>query len=269
MLPKLHVESAGQGPPLLLVHGLAGSARNFRPQVRALRDRYRIIHYDARGHARSEAPPEAGGYGLDALVADAERVLDTQGIGEPVVAGGLSLGAATVLHWALAWPTRVRALVLASPPGGGGEVGSIGASAEAFAQAIEREGLEAAGERFVWGAERMDPAAASWVRQGFLEHPPHALAALLRGALRELPTAAALAPRVAALGCPMLLVAGTADAPSLAAAQTFAAAAPHAQLELLEGAGHVVNLERADEFNALLGEFLDRLPRGPGLSSWA
>ena len=99
----LHVETRGDpGPTLLLLHGFAGSARNFRPQQRRLAEHFRVVAYDARGHARSAAPEAPADYGLDACVADALRVLEGQGAQRAVV-GGLSMGAAVALalaHWA-------------------------------------------------------------------------------------------------------------------------------------------------------------------------
>src|SRR2546427_560390 len=68
--PRLHVEVEGSGPVVVLAHGFGGSARNFLSQARALRDRYRIVRFDARGHARSEAPAEASAYTPDVFVAD-------------------------------------------------------------------------------------------------------------------------------------------------------------------------------------------------------
>src|SRR5262249_51553779 len=56
--PRLHVEKEGDGPAVVLAHGFAGSARNFGPQARALRTGFRVTRYDARGHARSEAPDD-------------------------------------------------------------------------------------------------------------------------------------------------------------------------------------------------------------------
>ena len=73
----LHRESVGAGPPIVLAHGFSGSARNWRPQVRALRDRHRVVTYDLRGHARSPAPHDAEAlYTLDAFVEDVDRLLD-------------------------------------------------------------------------------------------------------------------------------------------------------------------------------------------------
>lgn len=257
----LHVESHGHGPPLVLAHGFGGSARNFGPQVRALRARHRVVVFDARGHARSPAPTAAGAYDGTAFVEDLRGVLDGQQIASAVV-GGLSMGAATALHFALAHPERVDALVLASFPSAGD---GLARHAGAFAAAIEREGLEAAGARFVWGPDSgLDPEAAERVRQGFLEHAPHALAHTLRGWIGAMPAPASLAPRLAALARPALVVAGTGDPVGVAASRDLAALLPGARLALIPGAGHVVNLARPRAFNAALAEFLDSLPLGQG-----
>src|SRR5947207_2849242 len=111
--PRLHVEVEGSGPVVVLAHGFGGSARNFLPQARGLRDRYRIVRFDARGHARSEAPAEASAYTPEAFVADLGRVLDQVGARAAVV-GGLSMGAGTALRFALAHPGRVQGRALAA-----------------------------------------------------------------------------------------------------------------------------------------------------------
>src|SRR5213592_773616 len=230
--PALHVEVEGSGPVVVLGHGFAGSARNFLPQARALRDRYRIVRFDARGHARSGAPAEAAAYTPEAFVADVGRVLDQVGAQRAVV-GGLSMGAGIALRFALAHPERVRALVLAAFPPGAGAAGTFAAVAHPFAE-----------------------AAARLVRTGFLEHPPHGLAHTLRGVIATRPAVADLAPRLAALALPVLLIVGANDRLSLGPSRELAAAAPRARLVVVEGAGHVVNLAEPAAFNAALEEFL-------------
>ena len=256
--PELYVDAAGDGLPVVLCHGLGGSARNWRVQLRALRPRYRAIAYDARGHARSQAPSGAGAYHMQRLVDDLGRVLDANPRG-PAVVAGLSLGAATALHFALAQPERVRGLVLASFPAPRAAGGFADVALE-FAAAIERDGLEAAGARYVWGeASGLDPQAAALVRAGFLEHAPLAIAALLREAIAAQPAVEALAPRLAALEAPALVVAGAADRGSLGPSRALAAALPRARLAVIEAAGPVVNLARPDAFNRLLLGFLDEI----------
>jgi pimeloyl-ACP methyl ester carboxylesterase len=167
----LHVEATGSGESILLAHGFGGSARNFRPQLRALRGHYRVIVYDARGHARSGAPGAAQDYTPECFVSDLGRVLDQAGAARAVV-GGLSMGAGVALRFAMARPQRVQGLVLASFPAPAGA-----ARVAAFARALDEEGLLAAGERFVWGERSgLSPREAALVRQGFLEHRPQACA---------------------------------------------------------------------------------------------
>lgn len=258
----LHVEASGEGPVVLLGHGFGGSARNFRPQVRALRDRYRVVVFDARGHARSAAPDEAAAYRPDAFASDCGRILDALAA-ERAVVGGLSMGAGIALRFALAHPERVRALVLAAFPPGAGASRSGGPEREwarAFADAIEREGLDAAGARFVWGADSgFDPETARWVRQGFLEHAPHALVHTLRQVLAEQPDPDELAPALERLSIPALVIVGSEDRLSRRASETVAARLPGSRLVVIEGAGHVVNLANPTAFNAALREFLDGL----------
>jgi pimeloyl-ACP methyl ester carboxylesterase len=267
ILARLHIEVEGSGPVVVLAHGFGGSARNFAPQARALRDRFTVVRYDARGHARSEAPDDPAAYTLEIFAADMGRVLD-HASAETAVVGGLSMGAGTALRFALAHPERVRGLVLAAFPPGPKVPGSFTAVARAFAEAIERDGLDAAGARFVWGpTSGLDPQAAKLVRQGFLEHPPHGLAHTLRGGIAEQPSVGDLAPRLAALQQPALVVVGDRDRMSLEPCRALASVLPDARLAVIEGAGHVVNLAKPAEFNAELGRFLDDLRRsttGPG-----
>ena len=240
----------------MLAHGFGGSARNFRPQARALAARYRVARFDARGHARSPAPHEAAAYTTESFAADLGRIVDRVG-GERAVVGGLSMGAGTALRFALDHPERVAGLVLAAYPPGAGAQGGFASVALPFADAIEREGLDAAGARFVWGpASGLDPDAARLVRQGFLEHPPHGLALTLRGVIAAQPTVAALRSWLAALRLPALVVVGGEDRMSLAPSRELAGAIPGGRLVVIEGAGHVVNLAQPGAFNAALEQFL-------------
>ncbi|HME73092.1 MAG TPA: alpha/beta hydrolase [Myxococcota bacterium] len=261
---ELHIETVGTGPPVVLAHGFGGSARNFRPQARALRNRYRIVLYDARGHARSATPLDPALYTAEQLVMDVGRVLDREHA-EQAVVGGLSMGAGTALGFALAWPERVRALMLAAfPPGAKQRREENLRQADwalAFADAIEAKGLEVAGAEFAWGPRSgFDASTARLVRQGMLEHSPHALAHLLRQVLTEQRSAAELAPQLRELRIPALVVVGAQDRLSRGPSEVLARSLRGARLVVIPDAGHIVNLAAPREFNAALGEFLDGLP---------
>ena len=256
----LHVEVAGQGPALVLAHGFGGSARNWRPQVRSLRDAHRVLTYDARGHARSEAPASAAAYDLDAAARDFASVLaDAADAERPAVVGGLSMGAAVALEAALRAPDRVRGLILASYPAGPGDGRGPSARAHEFAAAIDAEGLERAGARFAWGPDSgLDERGASWVRQGFLEHAPRALAHTLRELLAALPPLEERVAGLSAAGLPLLVLAGANDAPALPVARRLASVRG-AELTIVPDAGHVVNLAQPAAVTKRIRAFMDRL----------
>ena len=164
------------------------------------------------------------------------------------------MGAAVALHAALRTPPR--ALVLSAFPAGPGGARGPSANAAAFADAIDAEGLEAAGARFAWGPDSgLDERGRSLVRQGFLEHAPHALAHILRECLATLADPASLP--LASLRIPVLVIVGANDVGSLAPCETLAEALPEARLVVIEGAGHVVNLAAAAAYNDALLAFAD------------
>ncbi|MEE2058743.1 alpha/beta fold hydrolase [Rhodococcus artemisiae] len=101
----LHDEG-GSGRPILLLHGLMGSARTWRSHVPWLREHGHVHTFDAAGHGRP-APPELT---TDAFVADLASHLD--GFDEPLVVIGHSMGALHAWCLAAAYPGRVAALVL-------------------------------------------------------------------------------------------------------------------------------------------------------------
>jgi pimeloyl-ACP methyl ester carboxylesterase len=105
-------EEAGDGVPVVLLHGLTATRRYVVMGSKNLeRSGHRVVMYDARGHGRSDP---ADGYGYDALAADLAAVLDDRGIDRAVLAGA-SMGAHTIARFALERPERAAALVLITP----------------------------------------------------------------------------------------------------------------------------------------------------------
>ncbi|MBW2316181.1 MAG: alpha/beta fold hydrolase [Deltaproteobacteria bacterium] len=257
---ELHVEAHGEGPLVVLGHGFGGSARNWRPQVRASRATHRMVVFDARGHARSAAPVSPRAYSITSLTADLAGVVEAEAGGVPAVVGGLSMGAGIALQYALDAPEQLRGLVLMAPPPAGDASHRGRGWAADFAAAIDREGLDAAGERFAWGeGSGLDRAGGQLVRQGFLEHPPYALAHVLRGVLDAWPPLDVQVESLRRLRIPTLLVVGSRDGPSLRRAQDLAEVMPDARLEVAADAGHVVNLAARERVNELLSGFLAEL----------
>src|SRR2546422_163854 len=157
---SLYYEVAGRGAPLVLVHGFACGIRSWDPQVRALSRYRRVIAYDVRGHGLSDAPPEAAAYSQATSVADLHALLAHLKIGRAVV-GGLSMGGNIALNFAIAHPAMVSALIVADTGAGSEEAGDWAAGLRAFADVLNRGGVEAFADMAV-----AHPLFARYVAQG-------------------------------------------------------------------------------------------------------
>lgn len=261
---SLHVERAGRGPPLLLLHGFTGSASSWHPVRAWLAAGHTTLAVELPGHGRSGAPADPARYALPRLADDLARLLDRLALPKAAVLG-YSLGGRAALRLALAHPGRVRALVLESASPGiddAAERARRAADDARLADGIERGGVPAfvdAWERLpLWASQQALPASArAALRAGRLAQRPAGLANSLRGAGAgaEPPVLA----RLSTLAIPTLVVAGALDARYAALAARMAAAIPQAQLAIVPDAGHAVHLERPAELGALVGEFLGRV----------
>ncbi|HKF83983.1 MAG TPA: alpha/beta hydrolase [Solirubrobacterales bacterium] len=114
--PALRGEAAGEGPPVVLCHGITATRRYVLHGSKALqRAGHTVVTYDARGHGESDPAPAGEGYGYPELVGDLERVVDAE-VGEGrFLLGGHSMGAHTAVAYALRHPERLAGLALIGP----------------------------------------------------------------------------------------------------------------------------------------------------------
>ena len=106
-----HYSVEGQGPPLILIHGIGAARDAWRFMVEDLSKHFSVVRYDLRGHGISPAVPP--GFGLDALVDDLERVRQACGF-ESVHLAGHSLGGMIAPAYARQFPDRVKSMSLLS-----------------------------------------------------------------------------------------------------------------------------------------------------------
>jgi pimeloyl-ACP methyl ester carboxylesterase len=111
----LAFDDAGTGTPVVLLHGLTATRRYVVSGSKALeRSGHRVVAYDARGHGASPAAPPGEGYDYPTLAADLRALMDRLGIEHAVLAGA-SMGAHTLLRFALDHPDRALGLVVVTP----------------------------------------------------------------------------------------------------------------------------------------------------------
>jgi pimeloyl-ACP methyl ester carboxylesterase len=224
-------EEAGEGTPVVLLHGLTATRRYVVMGSKNLeRSGHRVVMYDTRGHGRSE-PGE--GYGYDVLAEDLLAVLDDRGI-DPAVLAGASMGAHTIVRFALEHRARAAALVLITPAFDP-EVPERGLDRwDALARGLREGGvdgfLEAYGEPRV--PESFRETVKTVLRQRLSAHEhPEAVA----DALREVPRSQAFGSwdELARLDVPVTVVASRDEADPehpYATGERYASAIPGAEL---------------------------------------
>ncbi len=236
----LHVEDAGEGIPVVLLHGLTATHRYVVMGSKALeRGGHRVIAYDARGHGRSAPAPAPDAYRYEDLVSDLEAVLDERGIERAVLAGA-SMGAHTLLRFALEHPGRAAGLVVITPAYEPEEVDDPRRLArwDALADALEQGGVEgfvaAYGDGGVPDAWRETVMKVLRQRLSLHEHP-QAVADALRATPRSRPFGSAA--DLVKISAPTVVVADRDEADPghpLRVGEDYARAIPGARLVVEE-----------------------------------
>jgi pimeloyl-ACP methyl ester carboxylesterase len=256
------VDTGGSGPPLLLIHGLGGVWQNWLLTIPAFMDRFRVIAPDLPGFG--ESPMPVGRLSIQGYARVIDELCATLGIESPVVVGN-SMGGFIGAELALAFPTRVKKLVLVSAAGLSveylakeplmtiGRLMSITA-ARAGAQAgilVRRPGLRRLFLQLVvrYPEKLSLPLASELVRGGASPGLVGGLDAVLTYKIRE---------RLSEIEVPALIVWGRNDilVPVSDAAAFRELIGENARAVIFEDTGHLPMLERPSRFNALLTDFI-------------
>jgi len=258
---ELYYETAGSGEPVVFVHGNAGDLRHWDLQFEAVADEFRVIRYDVRGFGRSTDPvPGVPFSHHDDLAA----VLDHLGVERAHVAGW-SMGSGIAIDFALAFPERTTSLI------------SVGPWVNGFASDASREMSSQMGAVFRAGREEGSEAAvAAWVAAPFwiaTVRDPEAGNRFRRIAAAQsfLPSSGpnprvALRPpavdRTEEIAAPTLIVTAEYDIPAdVEVADLLERTVPNAQRVTMPGTGHLMHMERFDDFNSLVRDFVQTAAR--------
>jgi pimeloyl-ACP methyl ester carboxylesterase len=240
--PALRGEAQGEGPPVVLCHGITATRRYVLHGSRALpRAGHRVVAYDARGHGESDPAPEGEGYGYPELVGDLERVVADQVGAGRFLLGGHSMGAHTAIAYALRHPERLAGLAVIGPT----FLGSIRPESltywDGLAAALEARGIDGF-VAYIGEQQGIDPrwreSVLRFTRERMeRQRHPEALARALREVPRSRPFGSL--GELARIEVPALVVASHDDADPghpYAAAAAYAETLPQAEL-VSEGEG--------------------------------
>jgi pimeloyl-ACP methyl ester carboxylesterase len=264
---RLYFEEAGRGLPIIFVHEFAADYRTWENQMRFFSRRYRCIAFNARGYPPSDVPAEDAQYGQAQAADDIVAVLDHLGLSQAHVVG-LSMGGGAALHLGLRHPARALSIVATSAGSGSVKADQtrFRAAALASAEAVRAHGMRALVSEYAENATRQplaakDPRGHAEFTRYLLEHSALGSALTLANYQAKRDSLFDLGTHFAAMAVPTFLVVGDSDEPVLDVNLWLKRTLPDAQLWVVPGTGHSVNLEEPGWYNAQLSEFLDRIER--------
>ena len=253
---RLYYEDAGTGRPLVLVHGGFLDRRMWDTQFQVLARDYRVIRYDVRAHGLSRA------YSVPfADHEDLDRLIEALGLTRATIIG-LSMGGRIAIDYAVAYPEKVAALVLVGPGVSGYDFATeeINRYVEELTAAFEADDFSAVTETFArwWcdGPQRSPDQVDPIVRRHVLE--------MLAGSGQrwryyslERGLEPAAVSRLGDIRAPTLVILGDLDVPIIHdIAELLVREVAEARLATITGVAHMVNMEKPEEFNGVLLEFL-------------
>jgi pimeloyl-ACP methyl ester carboxylesterase len=251
-------EDAGRGRPVVLLHAFPLAGAMWRPQTEALQRDCRVVVPDLRGFGGTG--PFTGTPSVDQMADDVVALLDELGIRVPIVLGGLSMGGYVALAFLRKHPARLGGLILADTR----------AEADSTEAKANRDRMIAVAE---FGTARgvIDQLLPKLLGSETLARRPAVVEEVVRiasaqptagiiGALQAMRDRPDSTPWLASIRVPTLVLVGSEDPVTPpATAEAMAGVIPNARLAMIQGAGHLSNLEQPEAFTAAVRAFLQTL----------
>ncbi len=259
-MPKLRIEGIdlyyevnGRGQPILFIHGLGSSSRDWEMQVPFFSEGYQAVTFDLRGHGKSDKPP--GPYSMAQFAADAAGLVRALDIA-PAHIVGISLGGMVAFQLAVDAPELVRSLTIVNSA----PEFIVRTARERF-QVFQRKlivrllGMRKMGE--VLGRRLFVKPEQAELRQVFAdrwaENDPRAY----REAMQAIP-GWSVADRLSAVACPTLVIAADQDYTPVSLKESYVGRMPRAELAVIQDSRHATPVEQPEKFNEVLAAFLSR-----------
>ena len=290
----LYYEIHGSGEPLLLIEGLGYSAWMWYKQIPVLSKRFQVILFDNRGAGNTDKPDSE--YSIEIMADDASGLLRTLGIG-PVHALGISLGGFIAQELALRHPDLVKSLSLVSTNSGPGKramrnsqhVNGLFKLWGILPGTFEMGGKASVPLGFEYGVTKEDRIqyglSLAFTPEYFREHPEE-IDRIVRWRLANPQPGYAWTRQLLAgmnfdssgpaegIHAPTLVINGSEDRiVTPESARELAGRIPDSRYIEIEGSGHLLFIERSEEFNEIVLNFLDEVgansntPAGKGKNS--
>jgi 3-oxoadipate enol-lactonase len=250
---KIYYETMGKGHPVVLIHGGAIDSRMWDSQFKSFAEHYLVVRYDVPGLGKSQMPTHEFSHAV--LLQGLLKSLDL----DRVSIVGHSLGSMIAADFAVEYPERVTALVLTGPAVNGYPWSSeLTERIYAIYEVGKEQGALQAAEKWLkdpyMKPAMENPAIRGRVRQLSIDNAQHFV--------QNVPARGASPPvidRLDEIHCPTLVVVGDRDVPDmLASADALKSGIAGAEKAVIKNAGHLIPMEKPDEFNQLVLDFLGR-----------
>lgn len=257
----IYYQIAGKGVPLVLIHAGVADSRMWDEQFTFFAHHFQVIRYDLRGAGRSSVPRRFSHHDDLAALLDHLRI-------QAAALVGISFGARVALDFSLAYPQRVKALVLVSPSIGGHrpsrELQQFDAQEEDLLQRGDLDGAAELNVRmWVDGPHREPDQVRLEIRRLVHRMQRHAFTIPWPADVEYLDLQPPAAERLHEIRVPALIVAGGLDVQDfLDQARVLAGSIHASQMIVLPDAAHMLTLEKPAEFNAAALRFLLSLHPG-------
>ncbi|SFC59435.1 2-succinyl-6-hydroxy-2,4-cyclohexadiene-1-carboxylate synthase [Bacillus sp. OV322] len=258
---EYHVEVAGEGEPLLLLHGFTGNLDSWKFLIPVLRSKCKLILVDIIGHGKTDSPEDSDRYEIKKAAGDLKEILD-QLKAEKVSVLGYSMGGRLALSFAALYPERIDKLILESASPGLKEdmerTKRIMADKK-LSQMILNEGLE----RFVDYWENIplfttQKSLPEDVQQEIRNQRLSNRAIGLANSLNGMGTGAQPSwwEKLGTFDFPVLLLAGELDEKFCRIAYSMKKHMKHCEVIIINGAGHAIHVEQEKKFGKIISEYL-------------
>lgn len=255
---NMHLEKAGSGAPLVVLHGFTGAASNWESFFPSWSKHFQVIAPDIIGHGESEVPADFRRYTMDQAADDLAGLLDQLEIFRANVLG-YSMGGRLALTFAVRYPERVRKLVLESSSPGlktGQERAERVERDEALADRIEKMGVKAFVDE--WEKVPLFATQSAKVREKLRKQRLRNREIGLANSLRGMGTGAqkSLWQDLRPLEIPVKLIVGELDEKFQRIALEMEEALPNAKIVTVPKTGHAIHAENPRFFDKMVLEWM-------------
>jgi len=248
---NLYYEVEGEGQPLLFIHGLGSSTRDWEMQVKEFSKSYQVITCDLRGHGQSDKP--AGPYSLPMFAADTAGLLKSLNFKSAHVVG-LSLGGGIAFQLAIDYPKLVKTMII------------VNSAPELVVRTFKDRmgvwqrfaivrllGMRKMGEvlsKRLFPKDEHEPLRTTFV-ESWAENDPRAYQDAMRAMVGW-----SVTDKLSSINCPTLVITADQDYTPVAIKEKYTKLMPNAELVIIPDAHHATPVEQPEKFNTELMDFL-------------